>query len=971
MGRSEAKKKAVAGKKQISQRADDYSPNHERYRMDWDILFEDIKERFNCNFEVGKIQNELKSAALDNSIFYNLVTSSLIAVLMVALFFIIRKKMKFVYFCKHFFNSGKIGPLWFRNSAKIPDSNLIHMVGIDSFLFLETLKFLFYLLFGFFSISGLILLPVFLSNGVDPKNIFVSLSILNVKKEKGWIFWIIVIVAWVFSYFAMNSLELFYQRFVDLRQRFLEDPASLHAVEYVENVSVSYMNYRKNAPFSYQDSMQHSQKMFDVAPRTIIAKSLPSHVTNNAALIEYAAELNLGTVEFATIVYDSNEFFGLLNDRQKVVSDLENAYNKLFLNVLKKIERSIKMFSPNSSVSACALCSSYYDFANFTKEEKEQLLERIVSDTSFLEECRPLKRVIFSFNRDTKSIDLISYHAYRLEEITQKIIELKKTLENELLRPSTVEGAVTAENQPSRNQAQEQSVEEEDNLADKQGYSFYRLKDFFALPYKNSFRTKKTGIITFSTATEANQAKQCLLEDRSIHTQFLMTPIAPDIIWYNLRTYADTKFRYYFGEIFYILIVLFWSIPISLVSVLTDPQTLGIALPNIGLTLKQEKFIKSIWAGFVTPTLLTVVIAIVPYLLNSISIYQGFSSRTKVSSNSARMYSWFLFIQPFLFTLISGSFIGAIRSISLGKYCDVMSDFQETLMEKSSFFFNYVVQRATLDMGLLLLRPADLFLKVIFLMFKSSPRSTTASIAPSIFPFAFSYPKIVSIFPMVIIYGCTSPILLFIGALYYLVSYQCHLYCFLNIFTPSIDSGGLYWKAAYRIILISIILSCASTIMQLLLVRAYLAGLFLVPAIAYIISRGSKIRHNFSPYIKFQPVIKKNTHNSFDQHCTEMRKDVVKSMCINEEEPTSKPFLIAECTALSRKLNQRDISSEMFYRMVNVNSFYSNPFTHSIPDTLFFPDYFFEVLKYYIEKYLNKTSNISEDRIERLATSRM
>lgn len=931
-------------------------------------IFDLLKSKFSCpSNQIERVYDDLKRLGLDRAIGMNTAFCLVAFVGLVGLYSLGKWLWNYIYHCKSYYNSNKFPSysLWsICFSFGLADRELVNHIGLDCYLFLQTHRLCFSLVIVMFFLTCPVITIPLLIRKLDSAQIFLSLSVLNVDKNS-WAWSFVVACMWIYVFYAMHALEEFYKLNVELRQEFLARPTGLMPIEVVDSVRVCQSTFCGEAeplsPSAYK-------QLFDIAACTVIAKRLPKSITNNEQLMEYVSGLHLGNVKCVTLVEASEDYLKLLVEkRENAVIELETAYSQLLANVCAKIEASLKgtnSFGTGQQSSSATLsegaqqptattlhswCASFYAYSQMSTEEKLALVERINQDHSAaFEQCRPKT---FSL-RSCKRQDSIACCLQRIEEIDRQLMQLKLEYSEREQQPPTVE-AIAAE------QLQRQLSGSEEEPSERM--RFYSIGPMMIYPFGaaclsffTKLQTRKSAIITFSDRQEASLAKQCLIEQASINTKFVTAPPPTDIVWSNLGVFSTARIKPLLCKLSYLTIVLMYSVPIGIIAFFTERLFVqGFFREYFGWETSQWKWFAPLWEGLVAPAFLSAFIAIVPMALNGIAVSKGYISRSSISCHSANMYNWFLFLQPFLFTLISSSFFVFLKSIANGEYCHLMIDFQSTLLKKSSFFMNFIIQRMTIDMGLLLVRFPDLIFKWALFSPRGSPRKAANDLAPVPFPFSHTFPKVVAVFPVTIIYGTISPAILAVGSCYYFVSYVVHCYSLLNVFSHTAESGGMYWKSNFRVIMYSIILCCVATFIQLVLSGYFVKAILLIPLMVGLVMRGNKLEQTYSPFLDGVPLKqRKDGHPDAFVPAAARAREEMEQIYATSTTATARPFLLGESVKRACKLNQREMAGEYYARWLNLPNFYSCPISFEKEVEVMFVDGFFEVMKYWYEIYL-------------------
>lgn len=866
-------------------------------------IFHNFQENFTCTFSRESVKGILQNEQIDRAISINLLLSTTVGGALIVLFLLIRQRFKKVYFGKAVNSGRREGRIGVSSLFYSSDLEVIRKIGVDKFVFLGTLKLLLWLLLGYSFVAVTVLIPIYASNGVSWKNVFISTTILNVADDKRWTYWVVLVVSWLFQVFAMMNLQVFYERVVQLRRQFLGDPEFLHSEDYLEELQSALPS--------------GAQNLLSSSKATVVAKYLPRDVNSDGKLAAYLELLRVGTVKRASFVRRSLDFGCMLVERHKLVIALEGAFVEALRAATQKIATAIAQASEQSGESLAKMIAEHFPYDSFTTAEKEQLIGRLLETEGDL--IRPRRRRSFFLLPKRKGCDAIKLYLEKVQEIEGRLQEYHKLPQ---------ESAESTPEEPLK-------CEKEFSLLSPLSF----LEMFSSLRWGRYF--KGTAIVTFEGEEQANLVKQCLVEEENVETKFIAAPFPNDIIWRNLSDASRNSWWKIFCACSYICIICFWTVPIALLSYLTEYNHI---VRFFGEGAAKNARLRDFWSGAISPAILSGFVSLVPTFLDCIAIKRGYISRTQVSCQSARMYGWFLFIQPFLFTLLSGTIFNSFHSLSKGEFCRVLQDFQETLLKKSGFFFNLVIQRSTIELALVLLRPVDLICKTIFCSRIGSPTARTDCLAAPTFQFSYAVPKAISLFPMIVIYGCTSPILLMGGVAYYSLSWLCHGYSFLNVFAPTLESGAMYWPSNYEIVYASIILTSISTTVQLLLVQAYLPALIHIVSVIYVIWKGRKIRKENSKKMLSKPISRGCHRDAYSEKPTEAttgEKDAV----ANEEEPV-------ESVNSQTRISTRTIRTQRLKNFCYAEDPYQHPANYTRRQEVFLPKGFFSTLKYYFEVFL-------------------
>lgn len=158
-----------------------------------------------------------------------------------------------------------------------------------------------------------------------------------------------------------------------------------------------------------------------------------------------------------------------------------------------------------------------------------------------------------------------------------------------------------------------------------------------------------------------------------------------------------------------------------------------------------------------------------------------------------RKFMIFLYLQVFLVALLSGSLWSALDPLLEGKYDAIIKSIQISLPNQSSFFFNMIVLRLSIDLFFVLANPVFLVIRILKkgVFSSSTPREKQECRKPEAVDYGVLYPNSIFILPLVLTYACITPLVLFLGCVYYGIAYYIYRYEYLYAMKTSFESGVL------------------------------------------------------------------------------------------------------------------------------------------------------------------------------------
>lgn len=168
--------------------------------------------------------------------------------------------------------------------------------------------------------------------------------------------------------------------------------------------------------------------------------------------------------------------------------------------------------------------------------------------------------------------------------------------------------------------------------------------------------TKLTAaFIEFSTQSAAHHAYQTV--GRESRTKFDPRYIGvqpEEVVWKNLSvTKASRKTKIIIATIIIWLMILFWTIPVAFVGILSNINYLTNKVPFLGFINSIPKVILGVVTGLLPVVLLAVLMALVPIFCRLLAKYAGEPTLSAIELKTQSWYFSFQVVQVFLITTFS------------------------------------------------------------------------------------------------------------------------------------------------------------------------------------------------------------------------------------------------------------------------------------------------------------------------------
>ena len=231
--------------------------------------------------------------------------------------------------------------------------------------------------------------------------------------------------------------------------------------------------------------------------------------------------------------------------------------------------------------------------------------------------------------------------------------------------------------------------------------------------------------IEFYTQTDAQSAFQSLSHHQALHMAPRFIGIPPEqVIWKNLKiNWVSRVVRYILTITFIVLLIIFWSIPVGFVGILSNLKSLQ----------ERAHFLRPIIAGIppvilgvvqglLPSVLLSVLMALLPIVLRLVARIGGCPSLAAVELRTQNFYFAFQVIQVFLVTTVTSaaSAVAAKIAQNPGQATALLAS---NLPHSANFFLSYlIVQGLTISSGAIAQVVGVIIFRVLSKILDSTPR---------------------------------------------------------------------------------------------------------------------------------------------------------------------------------------------------------------------------------------------------------
>ncbi|KAL8856699.1 MAG: hypothetical protein Q9178_006656 [Gyalolechia marmorata] len=307
--------------------------------------------------------------------------------------------------------------------------------------------------------------------------------------------------------------------------------------------------------------------------------------------------------------------------------------------------------------------------------------------------------------------------------------------------------------------------------------------------------------VEFYRQSEAQSAFQSLTHHHALHMAPRFIGVNPDeVIWKNLKiTWKSRVVRNILTISFVILLIVFWSIPVGFVGILSNIKSLIELAPFLEFLNKIPTVIFGLIQGLLPAVLLAVLMALLPIILRLMAKLGGAPSLSAVELRTQNSYFGFQVVQVFLITTLTSAASASVTSI-LCKPTDAPNLLATNLPKASNFYIAYfVLQGLTISSGALLGIVGLILFRVLGKFLDTTPRkmykrwSTLSALG-----WGTIFPVYTNLTVIAITYSIIAPLVLGFATIGLYLIYLAYRYNLLFVTDSRVDTKGLVYPRALQ-----------------------------------------------------------------------------------------------------------------------------------------------------------------------------
>lgn len=306
-------------------------------------------------------------------------------------------------------------------------------------------------------------------------------------------------------------------------------------------------------------------------------------------------------------------------------------------------------------------------------------------------------------------------------------------------------------------------------------------------------------------------AAVCAQTQQSSNPTIWLTEWAPeprDVYWHNLAIpYVELTIRRLLMAVALFLLIFFFMIPIAFVQSLANIEGIQKVFPFLK-PLIDLKTIKSLTQGFLPGIALKIFLILLPTILMTMSKIEGFTSLSTLERRSAGKYFWFILVNVFLGSIVTGTAFQQLKSFLDQPPTEIPKTVGVSIPMKATFFITYIMVDGWAGIAAEILRLVPLIvfhLKNTFLVKTDQDREQAMD--PGSLDFAICEPRIQLYFLLGLVYAVVAPILLPFIIVFFAFSYIVFRHQVINVYDQKYETGAAFWPDVHRRLIICLIIS--------------------------------------------------------------------------------------------------------------------------------------------------------------------
>ncbi|KAF5348705.1 hypothetical protein D9758_006773 [Tetrapyrgos nigripes] len=349
-------------------------------------------------------------------------------------------------------------------------------------------------------------------------------------------------------------------------------------------------------------------------------------------------------------------------------------------------------------------------------------------------------------------------------------------------------------------------------------------------------------------------------------TDITLAPNPKDIIWENMsKTPGEIRGKRTIGFLWLILVCFFNTIPLFIISVLANLDSIKTYVPFLESWSNSSPFSFAFISGVLPPTVSGIFGFFLPIIMRWLSQFMGSLTHSKLDRQVIARYFAFLVIsQLVIFTLIGVIFNSVeqiVQQIGKKSFQEIINNLSSesprtinrTYIDQSSYWLTFFPLR-----GFLVIFDLAQIINLVWVTFKShvwgrTPRDIREYTQPPEFQYAIYYSNLLFMGAVGLVFAPLAPLVALAAAIVFWMSSWVYKYQLMFVFITKVESGGRLWNVVINRLLFSVVLMQALMLLTIGLQYGFKSFTWLctIPPIFMIAAFKVYINRAFDPKFRY------------------------------------------------------------------------------------------------------------------------
>ncbi|RHZ65683.1 uncharacterized protein CDV56_108778 [Aspergillus thermomutatus] len=654
---------------------------------------------------------------------------------------------------------------WIPVLFRITEEQVLDSAGLDAFVFLSFFKFAIRFLSAVFVFAVIIIGPIHFKytgkygipgwdhedgdDGKEGKKKLIS--------DPNYL-WMYVVFAYIFSGLAIYMLLQETNKIISIRQKYLGSQTS-------------------------------------TTDRTIRLSGIPKELASEEKIKDFMEGLRVGKVESVTLCRDWRELDRLIDERLKILRNLEWAWTKhLGYKRPKTSGNSISLMRQQPQGSSLLSDGDSERTQLLSESGREHISEHV--------QKRPTIRLWYGpLKLRYRSVDAIDYYEEKLRRIDEKI----------------------------------QAAREKE------------------------YPPTEMAFVTMESIASSQMVVQAILDPHPMQLFARLAPAPADVVWKNTyvpRSRRMMQSWFITGVIGFLTV--FWSVLLIPVAYLLELETLHKVFPQLADALARNPIASSLVQTGLPTLVLSLLTVAVPYLYNWLSNQQGMMSRGDIELSVISKNFFFSFFNLFLIFTVFGTattfyqFWEILRD-AFKDATAIAFALAKSLESFAPFYINLIVLQGLGLFPFRLLEFGSVAMYPINFLSAKTPRDYAELQTPPTFSYGYSIPQTILILIICVVYSVfpRSWLICLFGLVYFTIGKFIYKYQLLYAMDHQQHSTGRAWPMICSRVFLGLIVFQLAVIGVLALRRAITRSLLLLPLLGVTLWFSYFFAQHYEPLMKF------------------------------------------------------------------------------------------------------------------------